>query len=177
MQPFLRGCWDAQFILGPLHLCAGSRCWGIDKAQWWTGTVSPAANQKVNSLSIEKGKWPPGLQPAHLSSSRRVECNRFWLLSACVQDASILSQPVLHVSVSADFLTEALSVIRTKIRVSQILLPTFSYVTLLPQTSNNLFDRPKRSSEKLWPGMRKEAWFSKCFKNKTPTRPWSTNYI
>lgn len=77
-SPF-RGCWDALFILGPLNLCAVSRCWGIDRAQWWTGSVSPAANQKVNSLSIEEGKWPPGLQPAHLSRAQQLKCNRFWL--------------------------------------------------------------------------------------------------
>lgn len=57
-SPF-RGCWDALFIPGPQNLCAVCGCWGIDRAQWWTGSVSPAANQKVNSLSIEEGKWPP----------------------------------------------------------------------------------------------------------------------
>lgn len=77
-SPF-RGCWDALFILGPLNLCAVSRCWGIDRAQWWTGSVSHAANQKVNSLSIEEGKWPPGLQPAHLSCAQQLKCNCFWL--------------------------------------------------------------------------------------------------
>lgn len=58
MQPFQR-CWDALFIPGPQNLCAVCGCWGIDRTQWWTGGVSPAANQKVNSLSIEEGKWPP----------------------------------------------------------------------------------------------------------------------
>lgn len=49
-----------------LNLCGVSRCWGIDRPQWWTGGVSRAANQKVNSLSVEKGKRPPGLWLAHL---------------------------------------------------------------------------------------------------------------
>lgn len=62
-SPF-RGCWDALFIPGPQNLCAVCGCWGIDRAQWWTGGVSPAANQKVNSLSIEEGKWPPHPTPS-----------------------------------------------------------------------------------------------------------------
>ena len=53
-----------------LYLCAAPRHTGIDRAQWWTGRVSPAANQKVNSLSIEEGgQWPPGLQPHFLPHS------------------------------------------------------------------------------------------------------------
>lgn len=70
-SPF-RGCWDALFIPRPQNLCAVCGCWGIDRTQWWTGGVSPAANQKVNSLSIEEGKWPPPglhISPAPASSN------------------------------------------------------------------------------------------------------------
>lgn len=75
-SPFRR-CWDVRFILGPQYLCAVSRCWGIDRAQWWTGGISLAANQKVNSLSIEEGKWPS--RPAHLSHKQLLKPNCIWL--------------------------------------------------------------------------------------------------
>lgn len=75
-SPF-RGCWDALFILGPRNLCAVSRCWGIDRAQWWTRRRQPCCQSKVNSLSIEEGKWPPG--PAHRSRKQQLKCNCFWL--------------------------------------------------------------------------------------------------
>lgn len=95
------GCWDALFILGPLNLRAVSRCWGIDRAQWWTGSVSPAANQKVNSLSIEEGKWPPGLQPAHLSAT---QMQLLLTLSACITER----RPAPHVSVNSNSLIRCL---------------------------------------------------------------------
>lgn len=102
-SPF-KGCWDALFILGPWYLCAVFRCWGIDRVQWWTGSVSPAANQKVNSLSIAEGKWPPG--PAH-TRKQQLKCNSFWLCQrvygAPVFCASLLFMPlsILIFSVNA----------------------------------------------------------------------------
>lgn len=95
--PF-RGHWDALFILGPSNLCAVSRFWGIDRAQWWTGSVSPAAIQKVNSLSMEEGKWPPGLQPAHLSRTQQLKSNCLWL----GLHAYRMCQSALHVSVNSN---------------------------------------------------------------------------
>lgn len=112
-----RGCWDALFILEPLNLCAVSRCWGIDRVQWWTASVSPAANQKVNSLSIEEGKWPPELRSAHRSLSHAATQIQLLLtLSVCTQNASVffvsLSDLILspnpyicpHISSSENFL-------------------------------------------------------------------------
>lgn len=37
----------------------------------------PCCQSKVNSLSIEEGKWPPG--PAHRSRKQQLKCNCFWL--------------------------------------------------------------------------------------------------
>lgn len=67
-SPF-RGCWDALFILWPWNLCAVSRCWGIDRAQWWTGGVSPAANQKLIVCPSRRGNDPLGRHIARANSN------------------------------------------------------------------------------------------------------------
>lgn len=65
--------------VGVRDLCAASRCWGIDRAQWWTGGVSPAANQKLIVCPSEEGKWrhPPTDTHTHTPHSTLTSLPRY----------------------------------------------------------------------------------------------------
>lgn len=63
----------------------------------------PCCQSKVNSLSIEEGKWPPG--PAHLAAKQQLKCNCFWL---CLHAYRTPAQLAPHVSVNSNSLIRCL---------------------------------------------------------------------